>query len=338
MVARPQPPQGRPQPPVGAPPQSLVETEERAPVTKEGAIRQGEAEVALLAQQLDQLQITLSPGDREAEEEREEGVMTLEEYVEAIQSGEVKAYSGKKHSSGEARYADGWAFNSDTKRWINLNAETRVAARQNKNLAMATQRLQEQLEGAKMLAGLKEKLSSKTEMVKLLKNAAPMADYVVVVLDTNCFMDIGKPGVRQMIASGIKALQAIKHGVLLVPKEVLRELDGLKCSNVPQKGYDAREGIRLLSSLQQGHPGTMRGQMDSEIFRDDTFHRAPERLRGDDAIVNCCLYMEGKGAKVIVCSNDKVIKQRAEANRMSSCGLECIGDTISRIASLIDIL
>lgn len=42
-------------------------------------------------------------------------------------SGEIKAYKGTKYQTVDARYADGWAYNPTTRRWV------KVACQQKKN-------------------------------------------------------------------------------------------------------------------------------------------------------------------------------------------------------------
>lgn len=52
--------------------------------------------------------------------------------------------------------------------------------------------------------------------------------------------------------------------------------------------------------------------------RDHLHHAEPHRLRGDDAILNCCLYFsQTLGARVTLVTRDKLFRVRATNNGIS---------------------
>ena len=83
------------------------------------------------------------------------------------------------------------------------------------------------------------------------------------------------------------------------------------------------QAVRLIGRL-DGAPSTdnqleMRGQADEEIFLDEHFHASPRKMRGDDAILNCCMYFNAQQADVTLCTNDHVFGQRGIFNGMKTC-------------------
>jgi len=119
-------------------------------------------------------------------------------------------------------------------------------------------------------------------------------------------------------------------------REVHRELDYLKSAKDNNISFKSRNGSRLISEILQADQiasgstsqrrfPLLRGQQDNELYRDDGHHRAPERLRHDDAILNCCLYFARKvhpPRTVILLSGDRNLRQFAIMNGIDALELK----------------
>lgn len=56
-------------------------------------------------------------------------LLSLEQYEEAVQAGDIKAYKGKQYKNAVERYADGWRFNMESHRWQRLRGEQKCEAK-----------------------------------------------------------------------------------------------------------------------------------------------------------------------------------------------------------------
>jgi len=286
---------------------------------------------------------SLEPERDEQSEEQPSLLLSLQEYLDAVETGEIKPYTGKTHSSAEERYADGWKINRETKRWVNTASKAAMAAKMEedqKQLKQQLESMKQRSEFERQQGILKDKVRAKQEELDMLRRdaeaKAPLDGQTFLVLDTNCFMDIAREhDVRQKITVAAQRISRLPQATLLIPNEVLNELDRHKASKVnPDKAFMAREGVRFIESLQDQDrrlrqtdgrgedPPSVRGQQDSEVYKDDAHHKFPERLRGDDSILNCCLCMLSKGAEVVLCSKDSLLRQRGEANNLRCCTLD----------------
>ena len=193
-------------------------------------------------------------------------------------------------------------------------------------------------------AEVKEKLRNKMEELAMLENKRPMDGHTIFVLDTNTYMEQNLLAF-QVAAQRLCQLKTQMAASLIIPKEVLSELDRHKANKAnPEKAFRAREAVRYIGAMQDEEKRIMqgngckftantiiRGQQDREVYRDEAFHKYPERLRGDDSIMNCCMYMESQGGKVLLCSNDAILRQRAEANGMHAFALDKLHSEIRQL-------
>ncbi|KAI7839674.1 hypothetical protein COHA_006483 [Chlorella ohadii] len=127
-----------------------------------------------------------------------------------------------------------------------------------------------------------------------------------IVFDTNVFMDhsrmIKHDCWKAIVASGSSTTR------ILVPLEVVRELDGIKKCFF--RGFWAQRAIRRLEAM-QGH-AALRGQ------REDERHRGMLR-RNDDGILDCCLLFRARGAQIQLCSKDVNLRVRARTEGIPCC-------------------
>jgi len=175
----------------------------------------------------------------------------------------------------------------------------------------------------------------------LRQELAPLEGQRILVLDTNCYMDeVVQRSAREHGSHGIlqrkfMRIEKLLMTTVVVPREVIKELDRLKVPhrNADErqlnKSYRAREGVKIIASLRKRH-GCVRGQKDKELYTDMACHQYPAGLRGDDAILNCCLFFLSQGADVSLCTQDHILQERAEANRISSFGMRALDDTIDQ--------
>lgn len=76
---------------------------------------------------------------------------------------------------------------------------------------------------------------------------------------------------------------------IVIPQQVIRELDGLKKSDV---GKAAREASRkILNYISENNKCLILQKVD-EVFSDDGRNKDPYKLTKDDAILNCALYFK----------------------------------------------
>lgn len=264
--------------------------------------------------ELEQMLANLSVSKESSEEQSgDPDVFTLQQYQEEVATGRLKPYQGKMHSTIEERYADGYAFNSVTKRWIKTDrAGTAKLAKQNEELSSQLEKMQQKLVLTEQIQATKQ------ELQKLADCCGKERGNTLVIVDTNCWME---PADRVTVERWFERRRA--KCTVVVPKEVHRELDRLKGAPNNDRAYNAREAVRLIGRL-DGAPSTdnqleMRGQADEEIFLDEHFHASPRKMRGDDAILNCCMYYHAQQADVTLCTNDHVFGQRGIFNGMKTC-------------------
>ncbi|CAM9868390.1 unnamed protein product, partial [Choristocarpus tenellus] len=148
--------------------------------------------------------------------------LTLEEYKAATAAGTVTGYSGTKYKSVDARYADGWAYNAVSKRWIKTARQQDKAAMKSCTILTArVEEIREQMrEKMQAMADLAAEGKKLQERVILLKPTAPK----LVVFDTNWLIhnlhDV-KCRVRDIA-------ERRPDTSILLPKEVVQELDRKK--------------------------------------------------------------------------------------------------------------
>ncbi|KAJ2697088.1 hypothetical protein FB645_006023 [Coemansia sp. IMI 203386] len=139
---------------------------------------------------------------------------------------------------------------------------------------------------------------------------------MIVVVDTNCFLN-NLSLVRSLSS------QALGHGlVIVVPKVVVQELDGLKLSyrtnTVAGQGPKdvasmARAATRFLEESLGYEGNALRCQKRSEYLE--------KEIINDDQIIDCCLYfIEKHKLPVAVLSQDRLLNVKARANGCATCG------------------
>eukprot|EP00904_Undaria_pinnatifida_P013971 jgi/Undpi1/9704/HiC_scaffold_27.g12160.m1 len=223
--------------------------------------------------------------------------LSLEEYKAAAASGKMKPYKGTKYLTVEHRYADGWAYNPTISRWI------KIASQQKKNAIEAhpalVARLQMLENKVELSAKRSQLLETKAEKILKDKTTRPTVALTtltapeLIVFDTNWL--IHSLSDAKCLAADVASRRPSTS--ILIPKEVLRELDRLKMAGRDETlRYNAREANRYLLSLLEKPLASgrtfpvVRGQEDTDLYRDDGYHERPGQLRGDDSILNCCLF------------------------------------------------
>jgi len=154
----------------------------------------------------------------------------------------------------------------------------------------------------------------------LNKTTAP----ILIVFDTNTYINE-----IDVLVDLIENLAHIRPDVsILLPREVHRELDYLKKDNTKDSKFQlqARTCCRLLDQMRIQADTTwnegrmypiLRGQRDNELYRDKGFHRHPQHLRHDDAILNCCLFFSRSvypRRQVFLFTDDKMFRSKAKYN------------------------
>ena len=164
------------------------------------------------------------------------------------------------------------------------------------------------------LATLSEQLHRLTMCVGTLQqeiaaSAAPVVSDArgkrYLVTDTCALMQPGRD-IDNLINS-LLAQREIAAVTLLVPLEVIRELDSLKINGPNQRISAARKAISLLRNVQgavDGPKGVYRGQRENEVLSH------PPR-KGDNGILDCMLLMKDNGALVELVTADKNFGLRA---------------------------
>eukprot|EP00466_Bigelowiella_natans_P010737 jgi/Bigna1/73744/fgenesh1_pg.25_\ len=152
---------------------------------------------------------------------------------------------------------------------------------------------------------------------------------VIFVLDTCWILEYFSPRQFPRFRNCFHFQKQQQHGkrsMFLIPKAVMRELDGLK-KDTRQLGYEARNAHRVLYSemAKRGGPkssspsSVVVGQMDHMYFKDDGYHKFPTMLRGDDSILNCCMFLSRtEGAHVRLCTLDKNLALRAKIEQIQT--------------------
>lgn len=142
----------------------------------------------------------------------------------------------------------------------------------------------------------------KTEIVPLLGNVS------YIIIDTNFALS------QLQVLDELEKLAHEFGLTIVVPIEVLRELDGLKNSTKPTRegtiGQLARLANRWIFSCLSDRRLAVRGQAQTE--------QIDKRATKDDAILDCCLYLQQHHPHTIqvLMSNDKNLCARALLNQI----------------------
>ncbi|CAM9817565.1 unnamed protein product [Discosporangium mesarthrocarpum] len=322
-----------------------VRSNHKKDVSETKAILDMDLRLAEISSKMQELQLG-SKGPTAEEETEERNYLTLEEYKEAATKGLVGKYSGSKYKDVDKKYADGWALNPISHRWIKVAKQESKEGQSTKNLKIKLlcgrwqakmDKMQEQMktmaelavEKAKLDEGKVERMIKASEVriaAEVAKASKPSGTLLskpttpkLLVFDTNWLIH------RLFDAQCYATFIAIScpDTSLLVPREVVRELDRLKTHPNQQLSKAARDANRFIVNLMNSptSPGRklslVRGQEDTELFRDNGHHSAPGRLRADDAILNCCLFFARRvedAPQVTLCSGDKNFLMRARVN------------------------
>eukprot|EP00887_Chlorella_sp_A99_P003839 scaffold11.g3839.t1 len=153
------------------------------------------------------------------------------------------------------------------------------------------------------------------------------AGLTYVAFDTNCWMhNLGciRHWWRCLLAAHAAAAPGSPAACvrLLLPLEVVRELDGLKRCFL--RRVWAQSAVKLLLEM-QGHP-LLRGQREDELLA-----RGRAR-RNDDGILDCLLLFRARGAQVEMVSGDLALRVRVRNE-----GLACYphSDCLPRLEALL---
>ncbi|KAJ1648283.1 hypothetical protein LPJ64_000439 [Coemansia asiatica] len=156
---------------------------------------------------------------------------------------------------------------------------------------------------------------------------------MIVVVDTNYFLS------NLSLIRSLSALALSSGLVIVVPKVVVQELDGLKLST--RTNAAAGQGSKDVSSMARaatrfleeslGYEGNaLRCQKRSEYLE--------KELINDDQIIDCCLYfIERHKLPVAVLSQDRSLNVKARANGCATCG-EWAKDAASLIGAIANAL
>ncbi|CBN76157.1 hypothetical protein Esi_0361_0024 [Ectocarpus siliculosus] len=294
-------------------------------------------EIAELASQLTALEIDAGKGsvDDEGKEKVANGgdagkgkaYLSLEEYKEATASGEIKPYKGTKYQTVDDRYADGWAYNPTTRRWIKVACQEKKDAIEALPALLARLELMESRD--KLATQRSQLLETKVEEIKKKKDTVSLAmptAPVLVAFDTNWL--IHRLADTMCRVSDIAGRQ--KDTSVLIPKAVLTELDRLKTRgrdeatrSSAQKANRYFRGL-VEKPLERGREfPVVRVQEDTELFRDNGHHSRPEGLGGDDSILNCCMFFTqgiDTPRKVTLVTGDNNFAIRATAHGLTTTG------------------
>mmetsp|Transcript_31330 Transcript_31330/g.43606 ORF Transcript_31330/g.43606 Transcript_31330/m.43606 type:complete len:166 (+) Transcript_31330:180-677(+) len=75
----------------------------------------------------------------------------------------------------------------------------------------------------------------------------------------------------------------------------------------------------MMLQTSRKSPSVVVGQMDHMYFEDDGYHKFPTKLRGDDSILNCCMFFSRtKDADVRLCTFDKNLALRAKIEKIQT--------------------
>lgn len=274
------------------------------------------------------------------------GYLTLTEYLAAVEEKKIPLYGGKAYKNAEAAYAAGKAFNPVSKKWIkvelqqkrdkevNLELEVELLRRQRSELQGKRESEKDELlkkQQLEVVAKIKENEALKCHMEKLaIELAAQKQSFavkvptapVLVVLDTNCFFHHWRQ-VKDLVD---EMFDLRPDASLLLPREVLEELDSKKSNTNPISrdstctfGERVRDVRRFLVNLEDevrnAAFGVVRRQTDEEYYKDEGYNQFPQDLRHDDAILNCCLFFQRRcGRTVILVTEDKMFHDKARIN------------------------
>nr|ODN88277.1 hypothetical protein L203_02886 [Cryptococcus depauperatus CBS 7841] len=123
--------------------------------------------------------------------------------------------------------------------------------------------------------------------------------------------------------------------LLLVPFKVIQEIDGLQSSSKlphPDSPVDVGRLARVANSWllethrerRQGGPCAVRCQSLAERYDHNVIGG-----KGDDEILDCCLYYKSQGARVVLWTDDKNLRLKSESNDIVTLG--CQNLTLSNV-------
>ncbi|KAG0617663.1 hypothetical protein M758_4G006100 [Ceratodon purpureus] len=132
-----------------------------------------------------------------------------------------------------------------------------------------------------------------------------------IVVDTNCLLDTDA-------LKSLKQLEGIRETRIVIPKIVLRELDGLKKRH--DLGLSARVALRWIEDCMEKKPFWMHVQRSTEVL---PVRRTQDRgfmaLTNDDQILECALLFESEvmDGRVVLLTRDTALKIKAMAEGMT---------------------
>jgi hypothetical protein len=158
-----------------------------------------------------------------------------------------------------------------------------------------------------------------------------VADRHFFALDT-CALMHRSPTLDALIDALIKqnSISTSRFISVLVPLELVRELDGLKESRDEQRRSSARKAISLLRDLQSAHNQKQdsllyRGQRQNELL-------GPRARRGDDGILDCMTLFKNAGAaEVNLVTQDNNLSLRAQTEGFKAMNVDQALDFIASL-------
>ncbi|OCF43177.1 hypothetical protein I317_03021 [Kwoniella heveanensis CBS 569] len=153
---------------------------------------------------------------------------------------------------------------------------------------------------------------------------APAKPVHYLAVDTNVFIS------HLNLIRAIHALLAeLKPSplVLLVPSVVIHELDGLTKSRVQESpnspatvGMTARAGNRWLLEANRNRRATGYGALRCQALNERWDADVRAIGKGDDQVLDCCLYFAHHGARVSLWTEDQNLSLKAESNDVPTFG------------------
>ena len=156
--------------------------------------------------------------------------------------------------------------------------------------------------------------------------ASECTDHEMGVAVTRCMAVID----TNLLVSGlgvVAGLQEAREVVVVIPWQVVQELDGLKNSDNHKTAVGARAAVRWLHNLLLARPANLVTETAGQS------RRAAARFQSkspDDRILATCLQFKEEGHKVVLATNDINLSNKALINQLLSGNSETIFDVISK--------
>ncbi|WVQ99341.1 hypothetical protein IAU59_006474 [Kwoniella sp. CBS 9459] len=146
-----------------------------------------------------------------------------------------------------------------------------------------------------------------------------------LAVDTNVF--ISHLNMIRAIHALLAEIRPSPPLILLVPSIVIHELDGLTRSRVQEAadspatlGMTARAGNKWLLEANRNRRATGYGALRCQALNEKWDPAVKESGKGDDQVLDCCLYFAHHGARVSLWTEDQNLSVKAESNDIPTFG------------------